>query len=599
MINISQYKNPKPHEKFKCAQSEFIGESLRRAPAQFHRHIEKRFNWTAKKHGLVSANLELLKVSTNLKNAGIKVAQDDDEICAKAERFARECGRYIAAGGISAGRVYAKSKDIKLPECKTEVGEIARISDEQWWRRKLRVKHGRAVEREAIRLNMVHANHEIYASNASVSRRKSQNTRNIRTLQAVYAINELGEEFTLAKLAELSVSNPAIRRGELMTRIAGFEQYARLKQHVGEFLTVTCPSRMHCMTYKRVNGKAIVRVNKKYDGTTPRKAQQHLSTVWERTRAKFKREGIALYGFRVAEPQHDGTPHWHLLLFFPPEQVERAREIFKHYALQVDGDEKGADEHRFDAKAIDWTKGTATGYIAKYIAKNIDAYGVEDDLYGKDANKSVARVDAWASTWGIRQFQQIGGHSVTVWRELRRLSEEETKGLHIDKHRHAADIGDWFAYLCEMDKRKITLVKCWNDKPGRYVEPVGEQIIGIEYGLTELITRKHQWSIENGRAKRKQPVCECGGGNASGSLLYDENNSARGHYPGQEKSYSVASIKMPERIGSVGVRGNDAGLSVLSGVSSPPWSSVNNCTRSNASEHKNNNLNQSGSPPLE
>ncbi len=80
-------------------------------------------------------------------------------------------------------------------------------------------------------------------------------------------------------------------------------------------------------------------------------------------RAKLKRDGISVYGFRIAEPQHDGTPHWHLLLFMEHQQTAKVSEIFRHYALQVDGDEPGAKKHRFKAIAIDKSKGTAAGSL--------------------------------------------------------------------------------------------------------------------------------------------------------------------------------------------------------------------------------------------
>ncbi|MBS1212386.1 MAG: replication protein, partial [Proteobacteria bacterium] len=134
-------------------------------------------------------------------------------------------------------------------------------------------------------------------------------------------------------------------------------------------------------------------------------------------------EKIQIYGIRVCEPQHDGTPHWHLLLFMEARNAETAGSVLRDYALREDGDEPGAQQHRFESVAIDWNKGTAAGYIAKYVSKNIDGFGLEDDLNGHDAKQTAPRVEARASTWGIRQFQQIGGPPVTIWRELRRLSD--------------------------------------------------------------------------------------------------------------------------------------------------------------------------------
>ena len=53
----------------------------------------------------------------------------------------------------------------------------------------------------------------------------------------------------------------------------------------------------------------------------------------------------------------------------------------RRYALEMDDDEKGAQEKRSDFNRLDAALGTAvTAYIAKYVAKNIDGYRLDKDL---------------------------------------------------------------------------------------------------------------------------------------------------------------------------------------------------------------------------
>ncbi|WP_408588801.1 replication endonuclease [Paraburkholderia tropica] len=261
----------------------------------------------------------------------------------------------------------------------------------------MRRAHARAVEAAAIDFGLVNRSRDVYVSNEGLAAREAQNARNAAMLESTIAHNlDTDQEFTLAELSAKGPANKAVRRAELMTRIAGFERIAIASAHAGLFLTITCPSKMHAFKVVGPKGREKAIRNTRYDGTKPDEAQAYLRGVWARIRAALARRGISLYGFRIAEPQHDGTPHWHLLVFYPPQHDKTVESTVRRYALEMDGDEAGAQEKRCDFKRMDAALGTAAAYIAKYVAKNIDGYKLDKDLIGNDALETSARVEAWA-----------------------------------------------------------------------------------------------------------------------------------------------------------------------------------------------------------
>ncbi len=321
---------------------------------------------------------------------------------------------------------------------------INRLTDSKFWLRRIRRKTAECVSQIERAMGFVSKRHAIYCGDVSVKRHQFNLQQSQQYLENTYLTNDEGLTIPLSEVTAHTIANPIIRRHELMVRIRGFEEVAQHSGHSAAFVTITTPSRMHVT---RASGLP----NENYDGTPIKEAQDYLNHVWQLIRAKLGREQISPYGFRVVEPHHDGTPHWHLLLFMPPEHLASFKRIVSHYALLDSPTEKGAQKYRVNFVDIDPSKGTAAGYIAKYIAKSIDGFAVGKDTFGNDSIEVSQRINAWAKTCSIRQFQQIGGPSVTVWRELRRLKGCDTPEPEINDAYHAADSANWAAYCIAMN----------------------------------------------------------------------------------------------------------------------------------------------------
>ncbi|EBX9864858.1 replication endonuclease [Salmonella enterica subsp. enterica serovar Typhimurium] len=389
---------------------------------------------------------------------------------------------------------------------------IARMFNDVWWRGRLRRIAAAWREHLQITVGNVSKKKHAYASKNCVTDWREQKRRTREFLKGLDLEDEDGNRISLIEKFDGSVANPAIRRCELMTRIRGFENICNELGYVGEFYTLTAPSKYHATT------KAGYR-NSKWNGASPSDTQSYLTGLWARIRAKLHREEIRIFGIRVAEPHHDGTPHWHMLIFMLPEDVKRVRLIIRDYAWEEDRHELKSDKAkkaRFHAEAIDPEKGSATGYVAKYISKNIDGYALDDetdDESGELLKETAPAVSAWAARWHIRQFQFIGGAPVTVYRELRKMADPETaRALSVEfaEVHDAAHYGRWADYVNAQGgpfvRRDELQVRALYE-PRTELNQYGEEIVCIK-GVydstigagTPILTRLTQWKIVPKRA---------------------------------------------------------------------------------------------------
>jgi hypothetical protein len=401
--------------------------------------------------------------------------------------------------------------------------QVARFLHAPWWERKINRAWDRYNEHAAILLGKVRRGVSPYVSHQTLKIARQRYLASQRWIKEMEVINEEHNlVIPLEDAVNASTANKTNRRNELMSRARGFENLADELGHQGVFITWTAPSRFHAWKTRK-DGRSIE--NERYNGSTPRDTSLYLGKLWARARARLNRLGLHVYGFRVAEPHHDGTPHWHLLLFMSPQDLPAVIGTLQQHALTDDKAELERTHPltrrpftdftpRFDWKLIDPTKGDATGYIAAYVAKNIDgAYLEDDEESGLNGNEGAMAAVAWASWWRIRPFQQIGGAPVGVWRELRRMSNIKTQQSFIgppkpvskdpvfEACRLWADKGMWKEYVkamngpvCSRREYSVQLMKVVDEGANCYGEDV-LRLIGCMSARIKHETRLQGWKI--------------------------------------------------------------------------------------------------------
>jgi hypothetical protein len=471
-------------------------------PWHWARHVDEEFT----RRGRVG-NGEARAWFEGVTEAGrgrLSLAATDDELRRAARAAAREGEDIAGLAGVRGGPALLAlladhCRRWGIEPARSGGGDggpaLRRMLCARWWLRRLRRAHGRRCDGAAIRGGVVRRGLWPYASQDAVERRAQQRQRNGRALaRAVVACEATGEALALADVVAGSVANPEVKRAELMVRIKGCDAIAADSGAACEFWTLTAPSRFHA---QRVTG-SCAEPNPAFAGATPKEAQGYLSRVWARARAAWKRRGLEVFGLRTAEPHHDGCPHWHLIAYGPRRDLRFARRLLRVYALRDSPDEPGARVHRF--KVLEARAGTrGAAYAAKYVSKNIDGGGMDGELdseTGKKVSDTARRVDAWASVWGIRQFQFFGCPSISIWRALRKMrGPVGVAGSMLERARAAADCSDFADFWRAAKRGGLALIYRAAESLTQYGDRAADRIAGVCEGARRALLPVKDWVI--------------------------------------------------------------------------------------------------------
>jgi len=320
-----------------------------------------------------------------------------------------------------------------MPDPVSTQKRVKQLTNPSWWSRRMSKIKMRTFERvgaarHVVRGHMKNDPGQQYCTSASVSFRKKRIKASAEFLQNTFLIGDNGNLLCLADVANTAES----RWAWLMACANGMQAEMAAAGMTWSMLTLTAPGHMHPTPTKRdKSGNLAWETKGRPDALA---TQEYIKTGWARMRADLYAQDIFLVGFRCAEPHKDGTPHWHVLVWHRPGERKAILDAmdaqFKDQIWRIDRKTGKRKENKKRLVAGDDEKGSAVGYLIKYLTKHTGvAHG--DDTKKKRKLQAIAeRVDAWRSAWGIRSFQPFGLPKAarSTWNQLGRLKSRFEDG---------------------------------------------------------------------------------------------------------------------------------------------------------------------------
>ncbi|EPN4987712.1 replication endonuclease [Vibrio alginolyticus] len=342
------------------------------------------------------------------------------------EKMTRLTQRAIKSRELLNEKILATTHKINL----VEEAALKRLQSPDYCRRKM-VK---LVYREMLYLGQ--KNKELggnsgnsIATDSMVELRANQNKYN-RDLLSKKAIIVKGKAISLLSFADMSRK----KASELFAKVKGLEAIAEEQSFGWAFLTMTAPAHLHA--------NPVSKEQKHWSRQRLKAAHEFLTNRWSALGKKLANDNVpmksgAIFGVRVVEPHKDGTPHWHMVIFYNKSLesylFDNESGVFQRFfqhaapALKVVIG-KACGEGREDVAS-------ASSYAFKYILKSLAVDFLNTDFQISDENLNVTaiesavnRLEAWKAAVNVRAYQMFGVSSnAGAWNAARKVASKTGK----------------------------------------------------------------------------------------------------------------------------------------------------------------------------
>ncbi|ODP98410.1 hypothetical protein BGL48_12615 [Salinivibrio sp. SS3] len=230
---------------------------------------------------------------------------------------------------------------------------------------------------------------------------------------------------------------------ELYLTTKAFQDIAKQKCFKWLFITLTLPTEFHSNPSK---GK------KNWNGASVRDGNDFLKKKMNLLRKKIKEDKMEFnlengFGMRVAEPQKDGTVHYHIVLFTSKYNIDYYRRVFeKYFEREIEVKigfkkskmktgclivEEGIDKNKKELKK----KSSVASYLMKYCLKNNKLKDLDNKKEKVEFNE-IDAVNAWKSANRIRSFSTLGIKSAkTKYDDCRKVANYINKKVKLNKYK--------------------------------------------------------------------------------------------------------------------------------------------------------------------